>query len=133
MKLKLKDNPKEWRKNALLSALGVAILTTVLHWRRVLPTKPWFVILGVMVLVAVGAILQPKWFRGYYRVCARIGFCVSQFLGHILFSGFFFVVLTPLAIIFRLSGKDSLRLKKPDNASSYWSTPRENNSLERPF
>ena len=41
MKLKFKEDPKEWRKQALLTAPGLAILSSVLHWRHVLSAQVW--------------------------------------------------------------------------------------------
>ena len=48
MKLKFKEDPKEWRKQALLTAPGLAILSSVLHWRHVLSAQVWLIILGVL-------------------------------------------------------------------------------------
>ena len=37
---------------------------------------------------------------------------------------FFYLVITPFALLFRLRGKDSLRLHFDKNAGSYW-VPRQ--------
>lgn len=133
MKLKLKEEPKEWRKHALLAALGLSVLSTVLRFRHVLSKGAWFAALAVLAVVALCAILQPRWFRGYYRVTGRIGFYISQGVGHVLFSAVFLLVLTPFGIVLRLSGKDPLRLKWPREATTYWNTAKETTPLERPF
>jgi hypothetical protein len=81
----------------------------------------------------MGAILQPKWFRGYYRFSGRIGFYISQMIGWVILTFLFFLVLTPLGIVLRISGKDPLRLKRPHDAISYWNSARESSPLDRPF
>jgi hypothetical protein len=133
MKLKLKEDPKEWRKAALMSALGLAVLSSLLRWRRVLPVAAWVLVLCLLAAVAVAAALRPPWFRGYYRVSARLGFAISQMAGRIVLALFFFIILTPLGLVLRLFGKDPLRLRRPVGVESYWSEVRRKSSLDRLF
>jgi Saxitoxin biosynthesis operon protein SxtJ len=133
MKLKLKDEPKEWRKSALMAALGLALLSSFLRWRHVLANDIWLVALALFGLVAIGALIQPRWFRGYHRFSTRLGFAVSQFIGRILLTLFFFLVLTPVGLILRLAGKDALQLKRPREATTYWQAAKEYSPLDRLF
>lgn len=133
MKLKLKEDPKEWRKSALLATLGLAVLSTVLRWRHVLPMKGWFATLIALAAIAVLAILRPKWFRGFYRVSGTAGFFISQVASFVALALFFIFALTPLGIFLRLTGKDALRLKRPRDASTYWNVVEDKSSLDRPF
>jgi hypothetical protein len=133
MKLKLKEDPKEWRKAAMLSALGMAVLSSVLCWRHVLPLAGWTAALVVLTSMAAGAWRWPHQFRGYYRVSSRLGFCISQFIGHVVLAILFLLVLTPLGLALRLAGKDLLRLKRPRNAVTYWVATKESGPLDRLF
>lgn len=133
MKLKLKEEPQEWRKAAWLTALGLAVLNTVLCWRRALPIAGLVVVLGALAAVAVGAWRRPRWFRGYYRCSTRVGFHVSQFLGRAVLAVLFLVVLTPLGLALRLFGKDLLRLKRSPKSETYWNTAHASTPLDRLF
>jgi hypothetical protein len=133
MKLKLKEEPKEWRKAAWMSALGLALLSSLLRWRGVLPAAAWGVVLGLLAALAVTAALQPRWFRGYYRFSARLGFGLSQVAGRAVLALFFFTILTPLGLALRLLGKDPLRLRRPAGVESYWTEVRRESSLDRLF
>lgn len=133
MKLNLKEEPKEWRKSALLTALGLAILSTVLRWRYVLPAKTWYAVLGALAVAMMCAWLQPRWFRGYYRFSTRWGFTLSQFAGRGVLLGLFLLVVTPLGWVLRLAGKDPLQLKRPPDARSYWHPTKDCSPLERLF
>ena len=133
MKLKLKEDPKEWRKNAWLTALGMTLLSTLLCWRRILPVAAWFVVLALLAGVALSAGLRPRWFRGYYRFSTRLGFGVAKIVGHAVLGIFFFLILTPLGLLLRLLGKDLLQVKRPGNTATYWSAKKESSSLERLF
>ena len=133
MQLNLKDEPKEWRKSALLTALGLALICSILRWRHVLGTRAWLTILSVLALVAVCAILWPRCFRSYHLFSMRLGFVVSRILGRILLTLFFLFVLTPLGWVLRLMGKDLLQLKRRSETTTYWQTAKENSPLDRLF
>src|SRR4051812_46928076 len=106
MKLKFKEDPKEWRKQTMLTALGLAMLSSVLRWRHVLTLQVWLIILSILFVVALCALIMPRWFRGYYRVSVRVGFALSQFIGRAVLLLFFFLVVTPMGWVLRLMGKD---------------------------
>ena len=133
MKLKFKEDPKEWRKQALLTAPGLAILSSVLHWRHVLSAQVWLIILGVLTVGALCALVKPSWFRGYYRFSMRLGFAMSQFLGRAVLLFFFLLIVTPMGWVLRLAGKDALLLKRPRDAKTYWHTAKECSPLDRLF
>lgn len=133
MKLKLKEDPKEWRKATLLSCLGLTVLSCVLCWRHILPVTGWVAVLVLLAGVAVSAMLWPHRFRGYYRVSSRVGFAISQFIGHVVLGILFLLIVTPLGLGLRLAGKDPLRLKRPRNAMTYWENSKEGGPLDRMF
>lgn len=79
------------------------------------------VVLGVLALVGgVLGLVKPaaiRWiFVGWMVVVFPIGWVVSQTMLAILYFG----VFTPLALVFRLRGRDLLRLKRATGRSSYW-------------
>jgi hypothetical protein len=133
MRLRLKEEPREWRKSVLLSALGAALLSSVLRWRHVVQSGTWVVILAVLAVVALFACLRPRWFRSYYTVSARLGFWSSQFVARVVLVLVFALLVTPLGLLFRLLGKDALRLKPRRNADTYWQKSRETSPLDRSF
>jgi len=133
MELNLKDEPKEWRKSALLAALGLALISSLLRWRHVLGTRTWLIILCILALIAICALLQPRWFRGYHLFSMRLGFAVSRVLGRILLMLFFLFILTPVGWILRAAGKDPLQLKRSSDATTYWQTSKETSPLDRLF
>jgi hypothetical protein len=132
MKLIFKEDPKEWRKSALLAATGLAILSSLLRWRKHLPVNVWCGLLALLTGAAIFAVLQPGWFRGWYRLSLRLGFYSSQFVGRCVLAIFFVCIITPLGLGLRLSGKDSLQLRR-QHKDSYWHPARDCNPLDRLF
>jgi Saxitoxin biosynthesis operon protein SxtJ len=133
MKLRFKEDPGIWRNQALLSALGFAILGSVLLWRRILPVKVWCAVLVILGITALCALLKPRWFRGYYRLSVRIGFALSQFIGRLILMLFFIFILTPVGLVLRLAGKDALQLKRPRDVKTYWHQAKDCSPLDRLF
>jgi hypothetical protein len=133
MKLKLKEDPKEWRKITLLSAAALAVVSSLLRWRHHLTTTVWISLLVILAVVMLLAVARPRIFRGYYRGSSRIGFAISQFLGRVVLAIFFILILTPLALIFRMLGKDPLRLKRAPTATTYWHQAKTPGSLDKMF
>ena len=133
MKLKFKEDPKEWRKSALLTALGLAIVLSLLRWRKHLPANIWLGLLALLALVALAALLQPHWFRGWYRLSLRLGFYSGQVVGRCVLILFFVFVVIPVGLVLRLAGKDPLQLKRPDRVQSYWHPSKDGSPLDRPF
>jgi hypothetical protein len=133
MKLNFKEDPKEWRKSTLLTVLGLALIGSLLRWRKHLPANCWYAVLALLGVVAICAVLQPRWFRGWYRLSLRLGFYSSQFIGRCVLLLFFIVVITPLGFVLRLAGKDSLQLKRLREAKTYWHQARDSSPLDRLF
>lgn len=133
MKLRLKEDPREWRKSTWFTVGGLALVGSLLRWRHVLAQPAWLWLLLGLVLVALCAWLAPRWFRGYYRFSTRAGYWSSLIFASVLLTLLFFLLFTPLALLFRLLGKDALRLKRPNAAASYWQTARETSPLDRQF
>ena len=133
MRAKLKEDPKEWRKSTLLTLLAVAVLSSLLCWRRVLPVTPWRYVLLCVVVAGLLAVFNPRWFRSYYRVSTRLGFWLSLIIARLVLAIFFLLVILPLGLFFRLMGKDALRLKRLTGQNSYWTEAGPSSPLDRLF
>jgi amino acid permease len=133
MKVKLKEDPKEWRKTTLLTALGVVLLCSFLRWRGILSNGSWHTILAAMGVVALTACLFPRLFRGFYRGSTWVGFYLSQALARVVLALMFFLLLTPLSLVFRLAGKDPLQIRRRQSVMTYWHPAKETSPLDRLF
>ena len=131
MRLHFKEDPREWRKAALLSLIGPAVITGILRHRGVVSATGMAAALAVLALVALCAWTRPRWFRGYYRFTTRLGFYIIQAAGRVVLAALFFVILTPFGWILRLLGKDFLRLKPPSDMQTFWQSARQDGSLDR--
>ena len=133
MKPVLKEDPREWQKFTLVASVAVAVLSSVLTLRRILPLLGLLTILLFLATVLVACLLRPAWFRGFYRGGMFVSFHVGQFMGKVFLVVLFLAVVTPLGFFLRLTGKDLLRLKRQPRTSSYWQPARSPNPLDKLF
>lgn len=75
---------------------------------------------GVAVLFLLVALLKPAWLSHLNKAWTRFGLLLSAVVSPIALGVLFFVVITPIGLLMRLTGKDPLRLKFDRSAESYW-------------
>ena len=64
-------------------------------------------------------LLAPQWLRPFNRAWFLLGELLGKIVSPIVLGVIFFLLITPVALVGRLLGRDELRLKrKPVN--SYW-------------
>lgn len=133
MKLRLKEDPREWCKFGLSSAVVLALLVGLLWWRgKVSPTFSGPVLSG-LALVAVLAIARPTWFRVPYRAGMRLSHFMGRVVSPVILGLLFFLVVTPLGLVMRLAGKDLLRLRRHPGSATYWQPARGGGDLDKMF
>ena len=75
---------------------------------------------SLAVLVGFTGILMPSAVRPVYVVWMGIAFPIGWVLSHVLLALIYFGLFTPIAAVFRISGRDSLKLKLDRAAATYW-------------
>jgi hypothetical protein len=132
MKLKLKESPGEWTRFALVLLTLFSGLGLLLWWRGLLPTAGLWIWLGALLLAFALLMGRPGWRRGVYRAGMSVSFRVGMFMGRVLLTLFYLGVLTPMAVLLRLMGKDLLGIKPPPKEqATYWKPARKETSFER--
>jgi hypothetical protein len=109
--------PLELRKFGYVMA-GAAGAVAGLLWWRSRPAAPWFAAVGVVFLLT--ALVGPTALRPIERVWMRFADILSAVMTRVILVLTFFLVITPLAVVLRLLGKDPLRLRPDPDAQSFW-------------
>src|SRR5262245_52349141 len=113
----LKTGKTDLRKFGLLVGAVFAALG-ILFLLRGRAAAPYLLAPGLFLLVfgaALPRLLKPIYI-GWMSIAILLGFVVS----HLILFIFFFAVITPVGMLARLFGKDFLRLKTDNKASTYW-------------
>lgn len=82
------------------------------------PARTW--LLGLSTFLAVLTLVFPRILQPVSAAMHRAGMMGTRVLGVISLGVAFYVVLTPVAVLMRLSGRNPLRLGKDAAARSYW-------------
>lgn len=82
------------------------------------PLRWWAI--GVAAVFALIAMSYPALLTGPNQLWVKLGVLLGKVVSPIALGVLFFLVFTPLGIVMRLAGKDSLRLKIDPGAETYW-------------
>jgi hypothetical protein len=69
---------------------------------------------------AVASFTRPSLLHPFNAVWTRLGLLLGKIVAPVVTGLLFFLVFTPMALAFRLLGKDLLRLRFDPAAASYW-------------
>jgi hypothetical protein len=93
-------------------------------------------LLALGVLSSLLSLVAPKANRFIYVGLSLIAFPIGFVISHVVLALLFFGLITPIALVFRLSRRNELRLGTDPSAASYWSParpPRPSDSYFRQF
>jgi hypothetical protein len=79
---------------------------------------------AMAVVVGVTGLIRPTAVRWVYVVATVLAFPIGWVVSQIMLAIMFYGIITPLALLFRIRGRDLLALKPAPNRSSFW-TPKE--------
>lgn len=95
------------------------------------PAWPWIIAAAFWAL----AVVRPSGLRRIYRAWMRFGLLASRVMTPLVLGIVFFAMISPMAIVRRLTGKDPLHRALHPNRKSYRvqsvKSPKE--KLEKPF
>jgi hypothetical protein len=133
MKIKLKEDPPEWRKFTWQFCGLIAVLGGVVGWRKGIAIEGLSLFFGTLSLTSLLAWLRPGWFRGFYRFGMISSAWMGARVGRVVLTIFFFLILVPLGLVLRLFGHDPLRLKKRPGETSYWTPVGKSGGFEKMY
>ena len=78
-----------------------------------------YVWIAAGIVLALSRIIPPL-FRGIYRVWFGFSIVLGFFVSRLILTMVFWFIITPMALIMRVIGKDPMERKFDPNAGSYW-------------
>lgn len=78
-----------------------------------------WVLLTCSVLTLIVTVSKPVLLLPLNKVWMRLGFLLGKVVSPIVLGIIFFVLITPIAFVMRISGRDELRLKRSDRQSEW--------------
>src|SRR5215470_13016087 len=120
--LPLKASEKMLRQFA---ALWIVFLGGAAAWRWLALGEPRAAIVLAVLAVTIGplGLLAPSLIRPIWVAWLVVAFPIGWVVSRVVLVVLFLFVITPVALVFRLRGRDLLQLRRPSERSTYW-TPK---------
>jgi hypothetical protein len=125
------------RRQLRLFGIGALVILTavalLLHWLRGL-SAPWAsAVIGVGLAFFVLSMVSLKLTRVVYVGLTAATFPIGTVVSFVLLASFYFLLLTPVGLFFRLIGRDSLHRRFDRDATTYWVVRRNAETSNRYF
>ena len=78
--------------------------------------------LGTLALIGVIGLLKPATVRWLFVGATVAAFPIGWVVTQVILAVMFFLILTPLALIFRWRGRDELQLQRRPGQTGFWIT-----------
>ncbi len=77
-------------------------------------------VLGAIALIGLVGLLKPSAVRWLFVGATVAAFPIGWVMTQVVLAVMFYVVLTPLALVFRWRGRDELQLRHKPEQTSFW-------------
>jgi hypothetical protein len=111
--------PASVRRFGLMLTVLFAALTLYGFFLKSWATPVCIVLSGLGAACGVTTLLAPNALEPLNRAWFRLGHAIGRVVNPVVLSIIYFVLLTPIALIARMSGRDELRLQRRA-VDSYW-------------
>lgn len=133
MKINWNPDHKELRKFGIISLISSALIALLLYVLKGLGIQWAAAIFLVGLIIFVSSMISLKVTRGIYLGLILLTMPIGCVVSFTLLTIFYFFLLTPLGLLFRLIGRDALGRKFDSNTNSYWIFRRSPENLDRYF
>ena len=131
--LDLNPSAEKIRQFGIISPIMLVGIGLLLMWRFELPLIWPLALGGIGVTLLILSRISHVLVRPFYLGLVIIGFPIGWVISHLIMTIFFFGILAPIALIFRITGRDALQRKRDDRCKSYWTGHTRSDNTERFF
>lgn len=129
----LKPSATKLRQFGLLAPVMLVVIGLMLMWRAGAPVIWPIAMGGAGLVLLVLSRISPRLILPFYLGLVILGFPIGWVVSHLVMFLFFFGIITPIAFVFRLAGRDLLCRKLDRTAESYWTDSSQDDTVERYF
>jgi len=128
-----KPEPKDLRSFGRIALIASCLVAGLLYILKDLAIQWVFIIIAFGLLVFLSSLVSLGVTRLIYLVLTAITLPIGLVVSFIVLAVFYYLIITPVGLVFRLIGRDSMKRKFDSAAHSYWVAHRPSKSLERYF
>jgi hypothetical protein len=111
---------KQLRNFGKIALIATAIISLLLYVLKGTAIQWVSIIFAVGLIIFLSSIISLRLTRAIYVVLTAVTFPIGLVVSFMLLSAFYFLLLAPLGLLFRLTGRDVLGRKFDSTAESYW-------------
>ncbi|MFC1492597.1 SxtJ family membrane protein [candidate division KSB1 bacterium] len=124
---KIQSSSKDIRKFSLLVGIVSAGLAAVLFWKDSSAYIYFLIFTGILLTFGL---ITPVLVKPIHKVWMSIAVVLGWFMTRVILSILFYLVVTPIGLIVRLSKKDFMSLTFKTGQDSYW-IPKEKDADDK--
>ena len=110
---------QELRKFGWTLLIGFGVIGLLVFFKGHRATAGWM--WGISAFILLLSLTIPVAAKPFYMVWMGLGMVIGSIMSRVVLTIIFFLVLTPVALFFRLTCRDALRIKKTaKDAPTYW-------------
>jgi hypothetical protein len=113
----IKQSPKDLRKFGLTVGTVLLLIAFFLIWKHG-PSQFYFLYIGAFLVLA--GFLFPSILRPLNKAWMTLAVLLGWVMTRVILSLLFYLVITPISLIARISGKHFLDLKIDKTRATYW-------------
>jgi hypothetical protein len=125
------------RRQLRLFGVGAVVILTIvavlLHWLRGLPAPSALTLSAIGFAIFLVSLAAPKLTRVIYVGLTAATLPIGIVISFVLMAAFYYLLLTPVGLFFRLMGRDALCRKFDRSATTYWVPRRPPETSDRYF
>lgn len=126
-------NRKELRSFGTIALIASAFICLLLYVSKGLGIQWALIIFIIGFLIFLCSRISAKLTKGIYLSLTLLVLPVGMMVSFVLLAAFYYLLLTPIGLVFRLIGRDPLCRKFDSNTKSYWLTRQPPESADRYF
>ena len=133
LKINWKPTPGDLGNFGRIALAASLLVALVLHAAKGLGLQWCAVIVGAGLVVFLCSLFSMKLTKWIYLGLTILTFPIGMAISSILLAAFYFLLLAPVGLVFRLIRRDSMRRKWDADAGSYWIPRRPSDNIKRYF
>jgi len=124
---------KQLQNFGKIALIATAVISLLLYLLKGMAIQWALIVFAAGLIIFLSSVISLRLTRGIYVALTAVTFPIGLVVSLILLAGFYFLLLAPLGLLFRLLGRDPLCRRFDPAAKSYWLARREPDSLDRYF
>jgi hypothetical protein len=122
---------KQLQSFGKIALIATAVISLLLYVLKGTAIQWALIIFAVGLIIFLSSVISLRLTSWIYVVLTAVTFPIGLVVSFMLLATFYFLLLTPLGLLFRLTGRDVLGRKFDPSAESYWQQRKPPESAER--